>query len=366
MVDLKKQLLPIRKEVEVTIAKSLDQTDFIQGSAVSQFEKNLQEYLGCNHVITCGNGTDAIQIALMVLDLQPGDEVLVPAFTYISAIEVIVLLQLVPVFIDVELDSFNMDTALVKEAISEKTKAIVVVHLFGQMADMDMIMRIAQEHELYVLEDNAQSFGAKALESGSMAGTIGHIGCTSFFPTKILGGMGDGGAINTDNPVLAQKMKMIAKHGQTKKYHHKRVGINSRLDTIQAAILKVKLQYVDDYISKRKSVAAFYNWKLGPIGEIIIPQSSNFSDHVYHQYTLRIKNGKRDLLQEHLWQCDIPTAIYYPIVANQQEAYKSKYAYQDTSVSNSLTKQVLSLPMHTELSEDQLDYICHSIFSFYK
>ena len=366
MVDLKKQLLPIRKEVELAIAKSLDATDFIQGAAVEQFEEDLKEYLGCNHVITCGNGTDALQIALMALDLQPGDEVIVPAFTYISAIEVIVLLQLVPVFVDVEFDSFNMDPSLIKEAISEKTKAIIAVHLFGQMANMSTIMTIAQQHKLFLIEDSAQSFGSKSLETGALAGTMGHIGCTSFFPTKILGGMGDGGAINTDDRLLAQKMRMISKHGQSKKYHHQIVGINSRLDTIQASVLNVKLQYVEGYIQKRKDLAEFYDRHLHKIDNIEIPHRSHYSDHVFHQYTLKIKEDKRDALNEYLCQREIPSAIYYPIAANEQEAYKVKYWKREMSVSNTLSKQVLSLPMHTELGQDQLNYICKVIISFYK
>lgn len=365
MVDLIGQHQKIREELNLAINEVLDSAHFIKGPKVSKFEKGISKYLNVGHVISCANGTDAIQIALMALELQPRDEVLVPAFTYVSAIEVITLLQLVPIFVDVEFDSFNINSSLIEEVINEKTKAIIVVHLFGQMADMDEIMNIAKQYDLYVIEDNAQSFGAKTL-TGNFAGTVGHIGCTSFFPTKVLGGMGDGGAINTDDPMLAQKMRIIAQHGQSKKYHHAIVGVNSRLDTIQAAILNVKLQYLEGYIENRKSAAANYDHLLASIEEVIIPHRTNHSDHVYHQYTIKVKDGKRDALKEYLRKRAIPTAIYYPIATNEQEAYKLKYSKREMPISNLLTKQVLSLPMHTELSQDQINYICEEIALFYK
>jgi len=365
MVDLKKQLLPIRKEVEIAISNTLDNTQFIQGAAVSKFENELKEFLNCSHVITCGNGTDALQIALMALELQPGDEVVVPAFTYISAIEVIVLLQLKPIFVDVQSDSYNLNPLLIEDAISEKTKAIIAVHLFGQMCAMGAIMAVAKANDLWVIEDNAQSFGSKTLEGGQLSGTIGHIGCNSFFPTKILGGMGDGGSINTEDADLAYKIRMICQHGQERKYYHKRVGVNSRLDSIQAAVLSIKLKSVEQYIDKRKWVAEYYDSQLCNFDKLNTPIRSHYSDHVYHQYTVKIRDGRREELRAYLRNRDIPSAVYYPVTTNKQEAYEGKYGIQETPVSEALTKQVLSLPMHTELSEDQLNYICDGIISFY-
>lgn len=365
MVDLSRQLIPIREEIDQAIKEVLDQASFIQGPQVMAFERALEDYLQCRHVITCANGTDAIQIALMALDLEPGDEVLVPSFTYIAAIEAVVLLGLVPVCIDVEGDTFHINAALIEAAISKKTRAIIVVHLFGQMADMISILAIAKRYELWVIEDNAQGVGCRALGDQRRAGTLGHIGCTSFFPTKILGCMGDGGAITTHDDTLALKMRSIARHGQNKKYHHQRIGINSRLDTVQAAILAIKLRYVDEYISRRQASAYLYDRYLSEVQEVVCPYRSDYSDHVFHQYTIKVSASSRGGLQGYLLRHDIPTTIYYPIAIHQQRAYTQLLGAHRAPIAESLARQVLSLPMHTELLESQIRYICDTIRSFY-
>jgi UDP-2-acetamido-2-deoxy-ribo-hexuluronate aminotransferase len=365
MVDLKGQLVHIRDEVDHEIQRVLNEGNYIQGPIVAEFENQLGSYLECNHVISCGNGTDALQIALMSLDLNPGDEVVVPSFTYISAIEVIVLLGLIPVIVDVHPLTFNIDSDKIEAVLGHKTKAIIAVHLFGQLAEMGNIMKIAIKNSLYVIEDNAQSLGAKSLISKQYGGTIGHIGCTSFFPTKVLGAMGDGGAIFSNEDELAEKIRMIAKHGQRQKYYHELVGINSRLDTLQAAILRVKLKYLNRYKKQRREVAAFYDSALERVGYLEIPHRSAHSDHVFHQYTLRIKDGKRDKLQQYLSEKSIPSAIYYPLVANKQKAYLEYYDHTEPMpIAESLTKEVLSLPMHTELEEEQQNYICGVLKAF--
>jgi len=368
MVDLKSQYLKIKKEVDNSIQNVIDKTAFINGNEVQKFKENLANYLKVKHVITCANGTDALQIALMSLDLEIGDEVIVPAFTYVATAEVIALLKLKPVLVDVDIETFNIDIKKIEEAISPKTKAIVPVHLFGQCANMQEIMNIAKKHNLFVIEDNAQAIGADyLLEDGtiSKSGTIGDIGCTSFFPSKNLGCFGDGGAIFTNDDELAKKMQIIANHGQNKKYFHQKIGVNSRLDTIQAAILNVKLKELDNYCHARRKAANFYTEKLINSTHLQVPVNAENSTHVFHQYTLIIENGKRDELKKYLNENDIPANIYYPMPLNEQEAFKNISKISgNLDNTNKLCKSVLSLPMHTELDEEQLDYICNKILEF--
>ncbi len=369
MVDLKGQYNKIKTEVDSAILEVIDNTAFINGSAVKEFSANLAKYLDAKHVITCGNGTDALQIALMSLDLQIGDEVIVPAFTYVATAEVIGLLKLTPVLIDVDLNTFNIDIKAVKNAISPKTKAIVPVHLFGQCANIEEIMKIAEEHNLFVIEDNAQAIGADYKFSNNeikKSGTIGHIGCTSFFPSKNLGCYGDGGAICTNDDVLADKIKMIANHGQNKKYFHKYIGVNSRLDTIQAAVLDIKLKHLDEYCNARHDAAKYYSENLKEIQQIQIPEISKFSTHVFHQYTLLIKDKKRDELKEFLNNNGIPANIYYPMPLNEQEAFKN-ISKISGSLKNTyeLCDSVLSLPMHTELTPEIQDIVILKIKEFF-
>jgi len=299
MVDLQAQIAPIRKEVDAAIAEVIDETSFIRGERVERFERQLAAYLGAKHIVSCGNGTDALQISLMALGLSKGDEVIVPAFAYAAVIEVVLLLGLVPVVVDVDPETFNLDTTKITAAISSRTKVIMPVHLYGQMADMDTIMQIADDHQLMVIEDNAQSLGVHST-SGRCGGTLGHVGCTSFFPSKNLGCFGDGGAIITDDAELAQKMKMITTHGQHKKYHHQILGVNSRLDAIQAAVLGVKLPHLDGYIECRRWAADIYESELNNIKKIVRPVKSHHSEHVYHQYTIKVLDGKRDQLKDYL------------------------------------------------------------------
>ncbi len=368
MVDLKSQYLKIKKEVDNSIQNVIDNTAFINGNEVKLFSQNLAKYLKVKHVITCANGTDALQIALMSLDLKIGDEVIVPAFTYVATAEVIALLKLKPVLIDVDLETFNIDIEEIEDAISPKTKAIIPVHLFGQCANMHEIMNIAKKHNLFVIEDNAQAIGADyMLEDGiiSKSGTIGDIGCTSFFPSKNLGCFGDGGAIFTNNDKLAKKLQVIANHGQNKKYHHQKIGVNSRLDTIQAAVLNIKLKELDNYCNARRNTADFYTEKLINSPHLQVPVNSENSTHVFHQYTLIIENGRRDELKEYLNENDIPANIYYPMPLNEQEAFKNISRISgDLDNTYELCDSVLSLPMHTELDEEQLDYICNKILEF--
>ncbi len=369
MVDLHGQYLKIKPEVDRGIQQVIDTCAFINGPQVKEFAKQLEEYSGAKHVITCANGTDALQIALMALDLKPGDEVIVPAFTYVASAEVIGLLGLTPVMVDVDPKSFNVTAENIKAAITDKTKAIIPVHLFGQSCDMEPIMQLAKEHNLYVIEDNAQAIGAVYTFSDGTkkhTATIGHIGCTSFFPSKNLGCYGDGGAIFTNDDALAEKLRMIANHGQKVKYHHSVIGCNSRLDTIQAVILSAKLPHLDEYCRARKAAADYYSANLKDVDGIEVPEEIPSSTHVYHQYTLKVKNGKRDELKEFLASKGIPAMIYYPLPLQQQEAFKSiTRAAQSLDIAQELADSVLSLPIHTELTPEQQDVIIAAVKEFF-
>jgi len=370
MVDLGRQLKPIKSEIDTAIQGVLDATNFIQGQPVRSFEANLAKWVGTKHVVSCANGTDALQLALMALGLKAGDEVIVPTFTYVATAEVIALLGLRPILVDVHQDSFNIDVKSASHLISERTKAIVPVHLYGQCADMEAIMSFAKKHNLYVVEDTAQAIGAEVTFSdGSrkMAGTIGHIGTTSFFPSKNLGCFGDGGAIFTNDDRLAKELKMIANHGQRVKYYHDVIGVNSRLDTLQAAILEVKLKHLGSYCEARQAAAAFYDGALLEFEQLSIPTRSNFSTHVFHQYTIKIApNYSRDGLKHYLAENDIPSMIYYPVPLHEQKAYREFIDRElEFPVSSSLCSQVLSLPMHTELKSEELDYIVYHIKKFF-
>jgi Predicted pyridoxal phosphate-dependent enzyme apparently involved in regulation of cell wall biogenesis len=368
MVDLHNQYLRIKSEIDIAIQEVLDSTAFIQGPQVSEFAKALGEYAGSEHVITCANGTDALQVAMMALGLKPGDEVILPVHTYVATAEVIALLGLKPVFVDVDEDSFNIDTTQIEKVISSKTKAIVPVHLYGQCANMEAIMSIAAKHQLFVLEDTAQALSAEFRFSNGLtkkAGTIGTVGTTSFFPSKNLGCFGDGGAIFTNDSELANKIKMMANHGQKVKYHHDSIGVNSRLDTLQAAVLKVKLKYLDEYTRNRDKAAAFYDLALKELSEVRTPYRTSFSTHVFHQYTLRAE--RRDELKEYLEKQGIPTMIYYPVPLHFQKAYRQEGVGEGSfPVTERLSKSVISLPIHTEMKEAELDYIAQKIKVFYR
>lgn len=368
MVDLKGQYVKIKSSIDNAIADCINSTTFINGPQVKSFADNLGAYLNVPYVIPCANGTDALQIAMMAIGLERGDEVIVPSFTYVATAEVIGLLGLIPVMVDVDPQSFNITADIIRAAITPKTKAIVPVHLFGQCADMAAIMEVAQEHHLYVIEDTAQALGADYTfpdKGTAKAGTIGDIGCTSFFPSKNLGCYGDGGALFTNNEELANKIRMIANHGQVKKYVHKYIGINSRLDTLQAAILDIKLGHLDSYASARQAVAAYYDEQLGNLQDLVIPARSVHSSHVFHQYTLMVKDNKRDQLKQYLESKGIPAMIYYPIPLNEQEAFSKIGRKVGTlPVTSQLCNEVLSLPIHTEMLQEQLDYIVGNIRSF--
>lgn len=372
MVDLVGQYLKIKDEVDAQMQNVINAAQFINGAKCREFSANLAGYTGAAHAITCANGTDALQIALMSLGLQRGDEIIVPAFTYVATAEVIALLGLVPVLVDVEWDTFNIDPEKIEEAITPRTKAIVPVHLFGQCANMGHIMEIAAKYNLYVVEDNAQAIGAqwKGVLQGRenpKSGTIGNVGCTSFFPSKNLGCFGDGGAMTTNDAELAQRLHCIANHGQKVKYHHSIIGCNSRLDTLQAAVLDVKLKYLDEYISSRQSAADYYLQELASVEGIELPVTADYTTHVYHQFTLKVRDGRRDALKEFLAEREIPSMIYYPLPLHHQEAYKDMGVIVG-GLENSveLSGRVLSLPMHTELTEEQLHYICKAIKAFYR
>ena len=370
MVDLKGQYDKIREEVNAEIQKVLDTTAFINGPKVKEFASHLAEYNRVKHVIPCGNGTDALQIALMALGLKPGDEVVVPAFTYVATAEVIGLLGYTPVMVDVDYASFNVTVKNIARALTTKTKAIVPVHLFGQSCDMESILKFASEHHLYVVEDNAQAIGAEYTFSDGTkkrTGTMGTIGCTSFFPSKNLGGYGDGGALMTDDDELAEKIRMIANHGQKVKYHHAVLGCNSRLDTLQAAILDVKLKHLDEYGAARYEAAQYYTRRLSDIEGIITPAEMPYSTHVYHQYTLKVLNGRRDALKKFLEEGGIPAMIYYPLPLQQQEAFKPiTRAAESLDTAEQLAGSVLSLPIHTEMTPVQHDLVIERIKEFYK
>jgi dTDP-4-amino-4,6-dideoxygalactose transaminase len=367
-VDLIAQYRRIQIKLDEAVGEVIRSGKYINGEVVRSFASELSQFTGAKHVIPCGNGTDALQIALMALDLQPGDEVIVPAFTFVASAEVIALLRLVPVWVDVNPQTFNMDVDKLENAISPKTKAIIPVHLFGQTADMEPILKIADEYGLFVVEDNAQSIGSVyTFSDGTIrqAGTIGDIGTLSFFPTKNLGGYGDGGAMLTNNDSLAQKLRMIASHGQSAKYIHEIIGCNSRLDTLQAAILKVKLSHLNDFILARQKVAAAYDAGLKSLTDWLeIPYCIPQSTHVYNQYTLKIKFGKRDDFQKYLNGKNIPATIYYPMPLHHQPAYQGLARIGgDLSESEKLSRSVLSLPMHTEMDEEQIRYVIETIAS---
>ncbi len=380
MVDLQGQYQHIKEEVNSSIDQVLNSSAYINGPLVREFQTDLENYLDVKHVIPCANGTDALQIAMMGLGLEQGDEVITADFTFAATVEVIALLKLTPVLVDVDAKTFNIDIDAVQKAITPKTKAIVPVHLFGQVANMDAILEIAKEHNLFVIEDNAQAIGANyTFKNGKKqkAGTIGNVGTTSFFPSKNLGCYGDGGAIFTNDDDLAHTIRGIVNHGMYKRYYHDVVGVNSRLDSIQAGVLKAKLPHLDSYCNARRNAARFYNKAFANHPNIITPTATSHNTsncgeicavcdcHVFHQYTLQITNGKRDDLHQHLLDKEIPNAIYYPVALHAQKAYKdSRYKESDFPVTNALIKTVISLPMHTELTEEQLTFITQTILNF--
>jgi dTDP-4-amino-4,6-dideoxygalactose transaminase len=369
MVDLKGQYKGIKDAVNPAIQEIIENTSFINGPKVHEFQKNLENYLGVKHVIPCANGTDALQIAMMGLGLKPGDEVITADFTFAATVEVIALLQLTPVLVDVNPDDFNIDIEAIKKAITPKTKAIVPVHLFGQCANMEAIMDIAKEHDLYVIEDNAQAIGATYTYSNgkkAKAGTISHVASTSFFPSKNLGCYGDGGAIFTNNDELAHTIRGIVNHGMYERYHHDVVGVNSRLDSIQAAVLDIKLKNLDSYNKARRAAANKYNEAFKNIDKIITPfEYGTPENHVFHQYTLKLKGVDRDGLVKFLNENNIPCGVYYPIPLHKQKAYEdARYNEADFEVTNQLVKEVISLPMHTELDDEQITFISEKIIQF--
>ncbi|MES3016292.1 MAG: DegT/DnrJ/EryC1/StrS family aminotransferase [Bacteroidota bacterium] len=369
MVDLKGQYAKIKAEVDAAIQEVIDTTAFINGPQVKKFSDNLAGYLGAEHVITCANGTDALQVALMALDLQPGDEVIVPCFTYVATAEVIALLKLKPVMVEVDPETFNITAEIIENAITSKTRAVVPVHLFGQCADMEPIMKVAKKHNIFVIEDTAQAIGADyTFSDGSVkkAGTIGHIGCTSFFPSKNLGCYGDGGALYTNDSSLGSTIRKIANHGQAKKYHHELVGVNSRLDTMQAAVLAIKLQHLDEYADARGAAAAAYDKGFADLSWLQTPVRQSNSTHVFHQYTLKISAGvNRESLKSFLADKGIPSMVYYPVALHLQQAFRTnEFDKGDFPISEELCERVLSLPIHTEMTAEELDYIVSTVRSF--
>lgn len=376
MVDLNGQYQEIKEQVNASIAEILETSAFINGPEVQAFQKELEAYLGVKHVIPCANGTDALQIAMMGLGLKPGDEVITADFTFAATVEVIALLQLTPVLVDVYPDTFNIDIEAIEKAITPKTKAIVPVHLFGQCANMDAILALAEKHNLFVIEDNAQAIGAKYLSKDGakhMAGSMGHVGATSFFPSKNLGCYGDGGAIFTNDDALAHTIRGIVNHGMYERYHHDVVGVNSRLDSIQAAVLRAKLPKLDGYCEARRNAARAYSKAFAGKKHIVVPKTVRGCEgicevcdcHVFHQYTLKITNGKRDALVKHLNENGIPCGVYYPIPLHKQKAYlDDRYEEKDFPVTNELVKEVISLPMHTELDQEQINHITSMVIGF--
>jgi UDP-2-acetamido-2-deoxy-ribo-hexuluronate aminotransferase len=370
MVDLKAQYEKIGAEVDEAMKSVLNSTAFIKGPEVRLFEEALGKYLGSRNVISCANGTDALQIAMMALNLKPGDEVITTNFTFIATVEVVALLGLKPVLAEPDPGTYTISIESIKRAITPRTKALVPVHLFGQCADMDQIMKLATEHDLYVIEDTAQATGADFFHHDGKkkkAGTIGTIGTTSFFPSKNLGCYGDGGAVFTDDDVLAKKLRSIANHGMKERYHYGDIGINSRLDTIQAAVLGVKLKYLDRFNEARRAVADTYDGSFSGCDSIMIPKRAPYSSHIFHQYTIRVRNGKRDALRDSLGKAGIPSMIYYPGPLHTQEAYRFLgYGENDFPVTSELCCEVLSLPMHPEMEQDQLDFIISNVLKFFK
>ena len=370
MVDTKTQYLAIKEEVDAAIHEVLDSAAYINGKAVKDFAQHLATYLDVQHVIPCANGTDALQIAMMALGLQPGDEVITPSFTYIATTEVVALLNLKPVFVDVDPVTYCMDIESLKKAITSKTKAIVPVHLYGQAAPMEEILAIAKQHNIYVIEDNAQAIGCDYTFSDGTkkkTGTMGHIGATSFYPSKNLGAFGDGGALFTNDAVLANKMSMIANHGQSERYYHDVVGCNSRLDSIQAAILNIKLKHLNKYNAARQEVAAYYSKGFAAIEQIITPATASYTTHVFHQYTMQLKNVDREKFIAHLSAKDIPCMIYYPVPGHLQKMFgEQNKTTWGLPITDSLTPCVCSLPIHTEMDQEQLAYIVEGVQSFFK
>lgn len=364
MVDLGTQYQKIKNDIDRSIQSVIDSSAYINGPEVKSFQTELENYMGVKHVIPCGNGTDALQIALMALDLKPGDEVITADFTFAATVEVIHLLGLKSVLVDVDYDTYLIDPEKIRAAITPNTKAIIPVHLFGQTANMDEINKIAEEHNLFVVEDTAQAIGAEY--KGKKAGTLGTIGTTSFFPSKNLGCYGDGGAIFTNDDALAHRMRGIVNHGMYERYYHDEIGVNSRLDSIQAAILRVKLPHLDAYSAARKKAAEYYNQAFYEVPELLTPLTAEDTTHVYHQYTLRVLNNHRDELKAHLESKGIPAMIYYPVPLRKQKAYDTGgYNDDDFPNTNHLVKEVLSLPMHTELDEEQLKFITESVIEFF-
>lgn len=368
MVDTQTQYQKLKNEIDLAIKQVIDSSAFINGKIVQEFALSLAQYLDTKYLVPCANGTDALQIAMMALDLQPGDEVITPSFTYIATTEVIALLKLTPVFVEVDPQTFCIDPAAIRKAITSKTKAIVPVHLYGQSAQMEEIMNIAREFNLYVIEDNAQAIGSDYIFTNGTkkkTGTIGTIGTTSFYPSKNLGAYGDGGALYTNDEALASRIKMIANHGQSKRYYHDVIGCNSRLDSIQAAILNEKLKHLDEYIAARREAADFYDQAFAACSGIRTPFRSSFSNHVFHQYTIILENANRDKLHQYLAEKQIPSMIYYPVPAHRQKMF-AQFSSSDVSlpVTDWLTERVISIPMHTELDGEQLTYISTHLLEF--
>lgn len=369
MVDLKGQYHKLKAEIDAAVIGCIESAAFINGPQVQEFQEDLETYLGVKHVVPCANGTDALQIAMMALGLDEGDEIIVPSFTYVATAEVIALLKLKPVMVEVDEHTFNVTADIIESAITPRTKAVVPVHLFGQSCDMEPIMAVAEKHGIYVIEDNAQAIGSDyrfADGSSKKAGTIGHIGTTSFFPSKNLGCYGDGGAIFTNDDDLAAKMRMIANHGQAKKYYHSVIGVNSRLDSLQAAILGVKLPHLDEYCEARRAVAAKYDEAFADVEELQTPVRELNSTHVFHQYTLRVGGGNREALQQHLSERNVPSMIYYPVPLYKQEAFADCAPEGFTlPITEKLCDEVMSLPVHTEMTAETQEYIIQSVKEFF-
>lgn len=369
MVDLQSQYKQLKKELDARVIGCIESGAFIQGPEVKAFEADLGKYLDDAHVIACANGTDALQIALMALELEPGDEVIVPSFTFVASVEVIALLGLKPIVVDVDPRTFLLKIEDIEASLSPRTKAIIPVHLFGQCVNMKALMAIAKNRDLYVIEDNAQSIGARCISTGDakeMSGTIGHIGCTSFYPSKNLGCYGDGGAMISRDEHLAHKLKMLANHGMEKRYYHDAIGVNSRLDSVQAAILNVKLPHLDQWNQKRRAAADKYDQQLNSISNVLIPARVAWSEHVFHQYTIRVTDGRRDELQKYLAEHKIPSMIYYPVPMHEQAAFNKLVRRRVPLLqTEKVSKEVLSLPMHPDLGDDQIAYVCEHVAKFF-